>query len=130
MPLDSDGRFIKEMKKVMLDKLNQYYGHDCDLSVLDEAMLLDPRFKNVSSDCLLQEMAEVAASPSASEPSTSNVQPPPKRKKDGNRGKLIELLGDIVQTPEVRAAEDPEERAKIELHGTWAFKKASCCRHG
>ena len=113
MPSDSDHKFIKEMKK-----LNEYYGRDCDLSVLDKAMLLDPRFKNVSflsSDCLLQEMAAVAVSPLASEASTSNVQPPPKRKKDSNRGKLIELLGDIVHMPEVRAAEDPEERAKIEL---------------
>ena len=63
-PSDSDHRFVKEMKKIMLDKLNEYYGHDCDLSVFDKAMLLDPRFKNasfMSSDCLLQEMA--AASP-------------------------------------------------------------------
>ena len=107
MPSDSDHRFVKEMK-IMLDKLNEYYGHDCDLSVFDKAMLLDPRFKNASfvfrlsfarNDCcislwpvrhLLVMFSHLL-------------------KKDGNRGKLIKLLGDM---PKVRAA---EERAKIEL---------------
>lgn len=66
------------MKKVMFEKLNEYYGNDSDLCVLDKATLLDPRFKNVSflsPDCLLQEMATI--SPGVTESSSGDAQPPP-----------------------------------------------------
>ena len=56
---DSDHSIVKEMKEVMLNKIVQYYGEGCDLGMLDKAMLLDPRFKNVifvSSDILLPEL--------------------------------------------------------------------------
>jgi len=45
---DSDHSIVKEMKEVMLHKIEQYYGEDCDLGMLDKAMLLDPTFKNVT----------------------------------------------------------------------------------
>ena len=51
------------MKQLMITKINEYYGEDCDMEVLNKAMLLDPRFKNasfVSSDILLPELIETA----------------------------------------------------------------------
>ena len=57
---EDDSAMIKEMKQLMLIKVNEYYGEGCDMDVLDKAMLLDPRFKNVafvSSDILLPELA-------------------------------------------------------------------------
>ena len=56
-----DHSMVKEMKQVMLNKIDQYYGEGCDLGMLDKAMLLDPRFKNVSSDILIPELVEVAS---------------------------------------------------------------------
>ena len=57
---DSDHSTVKEMKEVMLHKFDHYCGEGCDLAMLDKAMLMDPRFKNVtfvSSDILLPELA-------------------------------------------------------------------------
>ena len=54
---------VKEMKQLMLAKMNEYYGEGCDMEVLDKAMLLDPWFKNVSfvsSDILLSELKQTA----------------------------------------------------------------------
>jgi len=65
LTFDRDHSIVKEMKEVMLHKIDRYYGEDCDLGILDKAMLLDPRFKNVtfvSSDILLPELVQVASS--------------------------------------------------------------------
>jgi len=50
---------IKEMKELMLAKMNKYYGKGYNMEVLNKAMLLDPQFKNVSfmsSDILFPEL--------------------------------------------------------------------------
>ena len=57
---DSDHSTVKEMKEVMLHKFDHYCGEGCDLAMLDKAMLMNPRFKNVtfvSSDIVLPELA-------------------------------------------------------------------------
>ena len=111
----------------MLTKVNEYYGEGCDLEVLDKAMLLDPRFKNVSfvsSDILLPELTEtarklsIAARSSTHTPTTNTTTttgpPLPKRQNDGNEGKLMKLLTDIIHAPDDLHV-DPAEKAKVEL---------------
>ena len=39
---ENNNGLVKKMKQVMLTKVNEYYGEDCDTEVLDKAMLLDP----------------------------------------------------------------------------------------
>ena len=39
---EDDSVMVKEMKQLMLIKVNEYYGEGCDMEMLDKAMLLDP----------------------------------------------------------------------------------------
>jgi len=104
---EDDSPLVKQMKQEMIIKVNEYYGDGCDMEVLNKCMLLDPRFKNVSSDSLLDELTEIAknrssvATPASSSrvPSssaTTSITPVLRHKE----GKLMKLLADIVHTPD------------------------------
>ena len=123
---EDDSTLVKEMKQLMIIKINEYYGEDCDMQVLNKAMLLDPRFKNalfVSSDILLPELIEIAreiphsARTSRSSTDNSNITTGPsasRNKKDGSEGKLMKLLTDIIHNSDDLHTE-PAEKAKVEL---------------
>ena len=60
----------------------EYYGDGCDFEILNNSMILDPRFKNVSfasSDSLLDELTEAATERSiaATPVHPHNMLPPP-----------------------------------------------------
>ena len=37
-----DSTLVTAIKQLMITKINEYYGEDCDMEVLSKAMLLDP----------------------------------------------------------------------------------------
>jgi len=117
---DNDHNTLKEVKEVMLHKIDQYYGEGCDLAMLDKAMLLDPRFKNVtfvSSDILLPELVEVTSNtlsvPCGSQSAAENFNESSAPKRQKTHGKLMTLLTNFLQSPD--EITDPTEKAKIEM---------------
>ena len=123
--LEDDSALVKQMKQLMLAKVNEYYGDGCDLEILNKSMLLDIQFKNVlfpSTDSLLDELTETAkdrsvtttpvnsctpsSSTTTSSATTSNVQ--------CQEGKLMKLLADIAYSPD-DSHTDPVEKAEPEV---------------
>ena len=115
------------MKQLMITKINEYYGEDCDMKVLNKAMLLDPRFKNalfVSFDILLPELIETArktplhsnrTSRSSTNNSSITIGPSTSsHKKYGNEGKLMKLLTDIIHSSDDVQIE-PVDKVKMEF---------------
>ena len=98
------------------------------MEVLNKAMLLDPRFKNVSfvsSNILLPELIETAREISrlpisesntntSSRTSTSSTTTDQAISKHKNEGKLMRLLNDIIHSPDDHHTE-PVEKANSEL---------------
>ena len=39
---EDDSTLVKVMKQLTITKINEYYSEDCDMEVLNKAMLLDP----------------------------------------------------------------------------------------
>ena len=104
------------MKQLMLAKMNEYYGEGCDMEVLDKAMLLDPRFKNVSflsSDILLPELKQTAREISRLPTSDTNASSTTTDPAVKNGGKLMSLLNDIIHSPDDHI--QPVEKANLEL---------------
>ena len=96
---EGDSAMVKEMKQLMLAKMNEYYSDGCDMEVLDKAMLLDPRYKNVlfvSSNILLPELKqttrEISRLPTSDTNASSTTTDPAVK----NGGKLMSLLDDII----------------------------------
>ena len=113
---EGDSAMVKEMKQLMLAKMNEYYGEGCDMEVLDKAMLLDPRFKNVSfvsSDILLPELKQTAREISRLPTSDTNASSTTTDPAVKNGGKLMSLLNDIIHSPDDYI--EPVEKANLEL---------------
>ena len=126
VPTEGEHRLKKVMKRLMREKLLEYYGDEAHLALLNKATVLDPRFKNapfVSTDGLVEEMVNIITTSSSTTPTlststaittsitttTSSNFSQPKRPKS----QLMELIGDIIQSPSV--VSNPIEIAHQEL---------------